>query len=767
MGGLNIKLRIWLSIGIFVFGYLLSTVVEQLGRLDSEHELSAVSNALVPAAQSGHSAKAAFSRLIKGYADDFSLQDPSGLDRAAAEGVRTLDCLNAIARSPGIASARASTALRLASDIRRYLDRASVTYPQVLPDSNSVPEDLQNEVRHLGNEAERLDSALSAFDRDLSVDLDVRMHALLSQSARMRVITLTLFGTTMIVAIVLVNITIRRSIMNPLLRLHSELAHEQDLLRILLDNIPDYIYFKDADSKFIRINKAMAARFGLDDPEAARGRSDAEYFDPETAARHREDDQMMLNSGLPNLGEFEQVTRSGVSRWMATTKVPVRGGSPAAPLIVGISRDITEWKETMEELKRSEASFRLLFSAIPFPACVCDAETLKIQEVNTASSVTYRYSPDEFRGMCITDFLPVSDRETLKRHLEKLGPGELVGGAWKHLTKDGRVLEMEVAVHLLEFHGRSTFLCIAQDVSEQKRMELDLRHAQKLEAVGQLAAGIAHEINTPIQYVGDNLRFLCDAFQDRQAVLLQYERLLAAASAGEIPPELIAEVKAARDEADLEYLGAEIPRAMEQSLDGVERVATIVRAMKAFAHPGSNEKMRADLNKALSDALIVARNEVKYVADVVTDFGELPPVLCNLGDLNQVFLNLLVNAAHAIGDLVRKSGVRGEIHVKTRCENNEALISISDTGCGIPVEIRSRVFEPFFTTKEVGKGTGQGLAIARSIIVEKHGGRITFEPNLPQGTRFLVSLPIDGARAASNDSAQPVSPLCKSEVALS
>jgi signal transduction histidine kinase len=303
---------------------------------------------------------------------------------------------------------------------------------------------------------------------------------------------------------------------------------------------------------------------------------------------------------------------------------------------------------------------------------------------------------------------------------------------------------MEAAIHRLEFHGHNTFLCIAQDVSEKKRMELDLRHAQKLEAVGQLASGIAHEINTPIQYVGDNLRFLCEAFKDRQSTMLQYDRLLSAALAGEIPPGLAAEVNAAKQDADLEYLSREIPKAFEQSLDGVDRVATIVRAMKAFAHPGSNEKMRADLNKALSDALIVARNEVKYVADVVTDFDGLPPVLCNLGDINQVFLNLLVNAAHAIGDVVKNTGERGKIQVTTRCENNEAIITISDTGSGIPAAIRSRVFDPFFTTKEVGKGTGQGLAIARNIIVEKHGGRIRFDPNLPQGTTFMIALPVDG-----------------------
>jgi len=538
-----------------------------------------------------------------------------------------------------------------------------------------------------------------------------------------------------------------------------ELRQERDLLRILLDNIPDYIYFKDADNKFIRINKALALWFGIHEPEAARGRSPGDYFAPETAELLRADDRKILLSGQPIISQTVPVTRSGVTRWMAMTKVPVRDGSCAQPIIVGISRDITEWKETMEELKRSEASFRLLFSAVPHAVFVCDVETLEILEVNDAATQTYGYTPDEFHNMRLNDIYPASDRALLKRSLEALDATHLSREARNHVTKDGRTLDVEITVHRLEFHERRTILIMALDVSERKRLELDLRHAQKLEAVGQLAAGIAHEINTPIQYVGDNLRFLCDSFKDRQAVFQQYERLLLAALTGEIPHGLTDQVNAARDRVDMEYLSREMPRALEQSLDGVERIATIVRAMKAFAHPGSDEKKPADLNQALSDALIVAGNELKYVADVVTDFAELPPVWCNLGDLNQVFLNLLVNAAHAIGDVVKESGARGEIRVRTRCERGEAIVSISDTGCGIQAIVQSRVFEPFFTTKEAGKGTGQGLAIARNIVVERHGGRITFEPNLPHGTTFLVSLPIGKMLETNADNAQPASEL--------
>ncbi len=293
------------------------------------------------------------------------------------------------------------------------------------------------------------------------------------------------------------------------------------------------------------------------------------------------------------------------------------------------------------------------------------------------------------------------------------------------------------------------FVTISHDVTERKRLELDVRQAHRLEAVGQLAAGIAHEINTPIQYLGDNLRFLSDCFKERQAALNKYEQLRQAAVAGTIPAGLLDELQRDIDKADLEYLGDEIPKAISQSLNGVERVAAIVRAMKGFAHPGQEQKAAADLNKALADSVLVASNELKYVADVETHFGDLPPIACHLAGLNQVFLNLLVNAADAIRDVVKGTGTKGRIEVRTSRTEDQVVISISDTGSGIPASVQTRIFDPFFTTKEVGRGTGQGLSIARKIVVEKHGGRISFEPNGSQGTIFTIHLPIEPAQPAA------------------
>jgi signal transduction histidine kinase len=285
---------------------------------------------------------------------------------------------------------------------------------------------------------------------------------------------------------------------------------------------------------------------------------------------------------------------------------------------------------------------------------------------------------------------------------------------------------------------------LREEISQREKMELELRLAQKLEAVGQLAAGIAHEINTPIQYVGDSVHFLKGAFDDLSVLLETYQEVWQQFSQTPEGAAWQGKMQDAEDAADLDYLRAQVPQAFERTEEGVDRVAGIVRAMKEFAHPDQREQSSADLNKALLNTLIVARSEYKYVADLETELGELPLVLCYVSDLNQVFLNLVVNAAHAIGDVVGDGGGKGRITIRSRDLGERVEITIADTGSGIPETIRDRVFDPFFTTKPVGKGTGQGLAIARSIVVDKHRGTLTFDSATGQGTTFYIRLPVGG-----------------------
>jgi len=305
------------------------------------------------------------------------------------------------------------------------------------------------------------------------------------------------------------------------------------------------------------------------------------------------------------------------------------------------------------------------------------------------------------------------------------------------------VAERTAALRQSEEHYRQIADDMLKAEEQRKRMEVQLRHAQKMESIGQLAAGIAHEINTPTQYIGDNTRFVKDAFVDLSDVLQKHGELLKAVKAKNLSDDLIAQVESAIEKADLEYLTGEIPNAIEQSLEGVDRVAKIVRAMKEFSHPGTTEKTQVDLNHAIDSTLTVCCTEWKYVADMVTEFDpNLPLVQCMPGEINQTILNIVVNAAHAIGDVVRDSnGAKGTITVSTKRDGDWAEVRIHDSGTGIPEHARSRVFDPFFTTKGVGKGTGQGLAIAHSVVVDKHGGTISFETETGKGTTFIIRLP--------------------------
>jgi signal transduction histidine kinase len=304
-------------------------------------------------------------------------------------------------------------------------------------------------------------------------------------------------------------------------------------------------------------------------------------------------------------------------------------------------------------------------------------------------------------------------------------------------------------VHELQVAVLDRTRALKEQQAQLENTHTQLLHAQKMESIGQLAAGIAHEINTPTQFIGDNLRFLQGGFQDFLVMIDKFAGSMDPAHGTQDWGEHLTAAKAMYGDLDIDFLREEIPKAISQSLDGVERVATIVRSMKEFSHPGGREKSVVDLNKAIQSTITVARNEWKYVADLLTNFDPLlPGVSCMPGDINQVVLNLIINAAHAIKDVVGDSReLKGTITVGTRLVEDHVEISVSDSGCGIPKKNLTKIFEPFFTTKEVGKGTGQGLAIAHNVVVEKHGGSIHCESEIGQGTTFRVRLPVALATA--------------------
>jgi two-component system, NtrC family, sensor kinase len=315
-----------------------------------------------------------------------------------------------------------------------------------------------------------------------------------------------------------------------------------------------------------------------------------------------------------------------------------------------------------------------------------------------------------------------------------------VDAAYCESDSDRALLERSIDLASAELFDRNTQL--ESDLEAIKRLELGLFQAEKLRAVGQLAAGIAHEINTPIQYVGDSVHFLKTAFSDFTQLGERVREICQALERGETTAELLVALQGAAADVDLDYLLCELPKAFEQTLDGIRRVANIVAAMKEFGRVDQADKVLTDLGRCLNNTLTVAHNELKYLADVELTLEPVPAVLCHPGELSQVLLNLLVNAAHAIDDRFHQDGQRGRVRVGMQQQANEVVISIADNGCGIPESLKVRIFEPFFTTKPVGKGSGQGLAISRSMI-EKQGGSLSFESRENEGTTFFVRIPLE------------------------
>ena len=403
---------------------------------------------------------------------------------------------------------------------------------------------------------------------------------------------------------------------------------DRQLLHALLDYAPDSIYFKDIASRFIRISRSQAERFGLADPAQAIGRTDFDFFTVAHAGPAFATEQQIIRSGQPIVDHEEKETwADGRITWVSTTKLPLYDAAGKLIGTFGVSRDITARK---------------------------------------------------------------------------------------------------------------------QAEAERREMETQLQLAQKMESIGRLAAGVAHEINTPTQFITDNTHFLADAFARYETVIARYRALREAVTKqGSYTSEALA-VTAAEQEAELDYLLEEIPRCVQQTLDGLKRVTRIVRSLKEFAHPNSPELTPADLNRVIETSIDVSRHEWKYVADVALELeANLPQVPCVVDEFNQVMLNVVINAAHAIGDaLKQRGGGRGKITVRTRHEPPWAVLEIEDTGTGIPPEIRDRIFEPFFTTKAPGKGTGQGLAIVHTVIVKHHQGTIDVATEPGRGTKFVIKLPL-------------------------
>ena len=421
--------------------------------------------------------------------------------------------------------------------------------------------------------------------------------------------------------------------------------------------------------------------------------------------------------------------------------------------IDNLNNEIGIRKKTEERLRIAEENYRKQFEEALDAIFVIDEQSNMIIDCNPAASSLLERSKEEILHSPQQILYPdLEEDESGLNYAEINHMQESVGKnvELKVVTKDGNVKEVGVRGSLFTVNNQKVVQGIFRDITEMKialhekeKLTEELNQAQKLKSIGTLAAGIAHEINTPIQFVGDNINFVQEEVENLFKVVREYKVLLnQCASEGLDPLVAVVEGEKLEGEVDYSFIEEEFPVTFKQTTDGIERIAKIVMAMKNFSHMGRNEKDTSNINEAIESTIIVTKNEWKLVAALESNFAEdLPLVNCFIADINQVIMNLIVNAAHAIKEKVEGTEEKGTIYIETRHTDRDIEISVKDSGNGIPPEARDKIFDPFFTTKEVGEGTGQGLAIAYQVISEKHGGSISFETEVGEGTTFYISIP--------------------------
>jgi PAS domain S-box-containing protein len=405
-------------------------------------------------------------------------------------------------------------------------------------------------------------------------------------------------------------------------------------------------------------------------------------------------------------------------------------------------RNVTERRAMARELETSETLHRRLaeHSGDLISRHGLDG---RLVYVSPASTELLGLTPAELLGMNARQLVHPDDlKELPKIGVEFDDTGERSEVTFRLGHRNGHWVWVEAVRSVLrDDQGKATEVQLTtRNITDRKAREAASQQASRLESLGRLSAGLAHEINSPIQYVGDNARFLARAYEDLLGLVSRYRQVLDGADPASHEAPLAA-MREAEAGIEFDYLRDEIPIAVNQTLEGIDRVATIVRAMKTFSHPGGSDHAPADLNEALTATVTVTRPQVNGVADLRMELADLPPVLCDIAELNQAFLNLIINAA----DAIEGTGKRGTIHLTSAVGGEHVTVRIRDTGTGIPDDVLPNIFEPFFTTKAVGRGSGQGLALTRAV-VEGHGGTLTVDSRPGDGTTFTVRLPIDGCQ---------------------
>jgi PAS domain S-box-containing protein len=737
------------SIIITILGVVGLLAITQWTAYSVRKHINIASVSIFRAALNTQRARTSFERMNREYSDAVVMQEKAALANADQEAATVASSLDSAAKFMEYNSVRHQQIVALKDRITDLRARSEILYASATESNAPLPK--QEDLANLSHENLAIRTALEALQGQIANDFRAEqsiVDKLLKLQNILQFIVLAGVAIALFFSIrALINLTVRMREDVVVSEAHLELENERRVLRALIDNVPDFMYVKDIEGRFLLANASLVRLNGAKTPEEMVGKTDFYFYPQEMATAFYEDEQKIIRSGQSMYNREEEcLDHAGNTSRVLTTKVLLRDGNGKVIGIAGIGRDITVRKHAEDSLREAERKYRGIVdnAIIGIFQSTPGGRTLS---VNPAMARIYGYDSPEEMLTSVADiarqaYVDPKRREEFKRLMET--QGGVQNFEFEALRKNGSKSWISMSAVAIRERGLVVrYEGMIQDITERNALRDQLLQAQKLESIGQLAAGIAHEINTPIQYIGDNVRFLKDAFLDLKNLLVHYEMLLLAAKNNALSDKTIQEVAAAADGADTGYLLDEIPKAIDQSLEGVTRVAALVSAMKEFSHPDTKEKLPLDLNHAINSTITVARNEWKYVSNMETEFDPtMPPIYCLPGEFNQVILNLIVNAAHAIADVIKKGGPeKGKITIQTQNCPEWAEIRIQDTGSGIPENIQSRIFDPFFTTKEIGKGTGQGLSIARSVIVDKHGGSIHFETEEGKGTTFIIRLP--------------------------
>ncbi|UNC91979.1 PAS domain S-box protein [Candidatus Contubernalis alkaliaceticus] len=522
-----------------------------------------------------------------------------------------------------------------------------------------------------------------------------------------------------------------------------------ELLRTLVNSMGDVLYTLDCEQRYVGIFGSWTNHMGLT-PENCLGKTNKDIFKYHNTSIHDTANQLALK-GEKVVYEWKLKGPKKI-HFFHNVLTPILDSQGNTTGIVGVGRDITQLKLTQNKFAAEKEQLAVTLRSIGDGVITTDTKG-KISLINQAAEGITGWNQKEVQGKHFAEIFCIineNNKQVCQDPLGKLIDNNNKKTAADYITfvarNNARKIISANATPIKDNKNSIIgYVIVFRDITEQKKTEAQFALLQKLNSIGQLAAGIAHEINTPMQYIGDNTRFIQHAFNNIYAFRNYYKQTKKLITEINMS-KLISDIDDKEIELDIEYLIKEIPKAVNQSLEGIDRVSKLVLAMKEFAHPGTKEKIPSDLNRAIENTLTISRSEWKYIADIETELEQnLPMVWCVIDEINQVFLNIIVNAAQAIEEAIEKKYLnKGVITVKTKSDGAFVFISIKDNGIGIPGDIIDKIFDPFFTTKDIGKGTGQGLLIAYDIISNKHNGSIEVNSKkVGKGTTFTIRLPID------------------------